>query len=114
MDMSTATSALAALAQEHRLRAFRLLVQAGPEGLPAGDIARRLGLRHNTLSTHLATLAQAGLVTSRRHGRSIIYSVDLAGTRGLLAFLVEDCCQGQPELCGPLPGGITSNIRTRA
>ena len=99
MDTKVAIEALAALAQEHRLRAFRLLVRAGSEGLAAGAVARELGLRHNTLSTHLAALTAAGLVTSRREGRSIIYRVELEGTRDLLAFLLEDCCLGTPERC---------------
>lgn len=101
MEINTAVRSLAALAQESRLAAFRLLVQAGEPGLPAGEIARALGIPHNTLSTHLATLAQGGLVSSRREGRSIIYRVDFEGTRALLAFLLEDCCRGAPELCSP-------------
>lgn len=99
MDTNTATRALAALAQAHRLRTFRLLVRRGTEGLPAGTIARELGIPHNTLSTHLAALVGAGLVASRREGRSIIYRTDLEGTRALLAFLLEDCCMGRPETC---------------
>jgi DNA-binding transcriptional ArsR family regulator len=102
MELSAATAALSALAQESRLKIFRLLVQCGPGGMAAGDIARRLDLQQNTLSFHIASLARAGLVTSRKDGRSIIYSVDLAGTRGLLSFLVQDCCGGSAELCGPL------------
>ena len=101
MDKSDAIKALDGLAQDTRLDAFRLLVRAGDEGLPAGEIARALGVPHNTLSTHLATLAQGGLVSSRREGRSIIYRVDFEGTRALLAFLLEDCCRGAPELCSP-------------
>jgi ArsR family transcriptional regulator len=101
MDTTTAVRALGALAQESRLAAFRLLVRAGDRGLPAGEIARALAIPHNTLSTHLAALAQGGLVRSRRDGRSIIYSVDFAGTRALLAFLLEDCCRGAPEICSP-------------
>jgi DNA-binding transcriptional ArsR family regulator len=102
MDISTTVRALAALAQESRLNAFRLLVRSGPGGLAAGEIARRLEIPHNTLSSHLAILVNAGLVVSRRLSRSIIYSIDFDGTRELLAFLMEDCCQGQPELCAPL------------
>ena len=102
MDIKKATSALAALAQENRLSVFRLLVRAGTSGLPAGDIAEALDIRHNTLSTHLAILTRAGLLRSRREGRSIVYSVDFEGTRSLLAFLLEDCCQGAPEICSPL------------
>ena len=112
MDISTTVKALGALAQESRLRAFRLLVNSGPDGIAAGEIARRLEIPHNTLSSHLAILCNAGLVTSRRESRSIIYRVNFDGTRALLAFLMEDCCQGQPELCSPLldsllPGGCT-------
>jgi DNA-binding transcriptional ArsR family regulator len=99
MDTSTASRALAALASEPRIAAFRLLVQAEPDGLPAGEIARALGMRHNTLSTHLGTLGHAGLVHSRRDGRSVIYRADLGGLRSLLAFLLEDCCGGAPDAC---------------
>ncbi len=102
MDILSATNALGALSQETRLGVFRLLVRNGPEGLPAGDIARALSIPHNTLSTHLAILTRAGLACSRREGRSIIYSVDFEGTRDLLSFLMEDCCQGHPDVCGPL------------
>lgn len=102
MDVNTTVKALAALAQESRLNAFRLLVRGGPAGLAAGEIARKLGVPHNTLSSHLSILVNAGLIESRRAGRSIIYSVDFAGTRELLSFLMEDCCQGQPELCAPV------------
>ena len=101
MDESSAIKALAALAQGSRLQAFRALVKAGPGGMAAGDIARALGVPHNTLSAHLAILANAGLVASRREGRSVIYGVDYAGTRDLLAFLMEDCCQGEPAVCAP-------------
>lgn len=99
LTINEATDALAALAQESRLEAFRLLVRAGADGLPAGDIARTLAIPHNTLSTHLAHLTRAGLLQSRREGRSVIYSVDFEGTCGLLGFLIEDCCQGTPEAC---------------
>ena len=102
MDVTVAVEAMNALGQETRMRAFRLLVEAGEEGLPAGDIARRLGVPHNTMSTHLAQLTRAGLIRPRRESRSIIYVADFAGIRALLAFLVQDCCQGQPEACGPL------------
>jgi ArsR family transcriptional regulator, arsenate/arsenite/antimonite-responsive transcriptional repressor len=99
MEISSAIGALGALAQESRLKIFRLLVECGPDGMAAGDIARRLKLPQNTLSFHLAALARANLVASRKEGRSIIYFVDLEGTRGLLSFLVEDCCGGRAELC---------------
>ena len=102
MDLSAAVEGMNALGQETRMRAFRLLVEAGEEGVPAGEVARRLDVPHNTMSTHLAQLTRAGLIRSRRESRSIIYMADLAGVRALLAFLVQDCCQGRPEACGPL------------
>jgi DNA-binding transcriptional ArsR family regulator len=116
MDISTTVKALGALSQESRLEAFRLLVRSGSEGMAAGEIARRLRIPHNTMSSHLSILANAGLIGSRREGRSIIYSIDFTGTRELLSFLMEDCCQGRPELCAPvldslLPGCCaTTNI----
>lgn len=102
MDMSQATQALGALSQESRLRAFRLLVRSGDEGLAAGRIAGELEIPHNTLSSHLAILQNAGLIQSQRVSRSIIYRVDFDGTRALLSFLMEDCCQGNPEVCLPV------------
>ncbi|THD61149.1 metalloregulator ArsR/SmtB family transcription factor [Phenylobacterium sp.] len=97
-----ATTALSALAHAGRLEVFRLLVRAGADGLAAGEIARATGSLSNTLSTNLSILAAAGLVTSRRDGRSIIYAVGYDRMRELLAFLVEDCCAGKPEICAPL------------
>ena len=114
MDIMAATRALGALAQETRLEAFRLLVRSGMEGMPAGEIARTLEIPHNTLSSHLAILSRGGLINSRRDGRSIIYSVDFAGTCELLSFLVEDCCQGHPELCGNILDDILSGCCQRA
>jgi len=102
MDIPTTVKALSALAQESRLNAFRLLLRCGPEGLAAGEIARQLDIPHNTLSSHLAILCNAGLLTSQRESRSIFYRINFDGTRALLSFLMEDCCQGQPELCSPL------------
>jgi ArsR family transcriptional regulator, arsenate/arsenite/antimonite-responsive transcriptional repressor len=102
MDASSAVVALSALAQESRLKVFRLLVRSGPDGMAAGEIARTLKVPHNTMSAHLGILGRAGLVRSRKAGRSIIYAVDLKGTRALLSFLVEDCCRGKPEICQPL------------
>lgn len=112
MDESKAASAFGALSQETRLQTFRLLVRCGTGGMAAGEIARTLGIPHNTLSSHLSILVNAGLVGSRREGRSMIYSIDFAGTRSLLSFLMEDCCQGRPEVCAPvldsvLPGCCT-------
>ena len=102
MGAKLATEAFGALAQDTRLAVFRLLVEAGAEGMPAGDIARRLGVPHNTMSTHLAVLARAGLVASRRESRSIIYAADYGGIRALIAFMLQDCCKGHPETCAPL------------
>ena len=102
MDSPSAVTALGALAHQGRLEIFRLLVQAGPEGLAAGEIARATGTLPNTLSTNLNILAAAGLVASRRDGRSIIYNAGYAAMRELLAFLMEDCCAGKPEICAPL------------
>ena len=106
MPLPRAVDLLSALAQGSRLAVFRLLVKAGPDGLPAGTIAREVGVRPNTLSTHLAILEQAGLVTARREGRSVIYAADYGAMQALLGFLVDDCCGGQPEICAPLAGLI--------
>lgn len=97
-----AVDALSALAHEGRLSIFRLLVRAGTEGVAAGDIARTLDILPNTLSASLTVLAQAGLVTSRREGRSIIYSADYARMSKLLGFLMEDCCNGDATICAPI------------
>ena len=102
MDQSEALGALGALSHETRLSVFRLLVTAGTDGLPAGEIASRLGVVGNTLSAHLAVLSRAGLVASERHGRSIRYAADYARMRGLIAFLVRDCCAGNLDVCRPL------------
>lgn len=102
MDTSTTVKALAALAQESRLNVFRLLVRSGTEGMAAGEIARRLEIPHNTMSSQLSILTNSRLVASRRDGRSIIYNVNFDGTRKLLSFLMEDCCQGSPDLCAPV------------
>jgi DNA-binding transcriptional ArsR family regulator len=102
MDMPEAIEALGALAQETRLRGFRLLVEAAPEGLPAGELARRLGIPANTLSGHLAILVRAGLAAQRREGRVIHCTAELGGLRALLDFLLRDCCGGQPDACAPL------------
>ncbi len=100
--MKTATEAFGALSQETRLAVFRLLVEAGAEGMPAGDVARHLGVPHNTMSTHLGILVRAGLAASRRDGRSIIYAADYDGIRALITFMLQDCCRGRPEVCAPL------------
>ncbi len=95
-----AVRALAALAQDSRLATFRLLVEAGPSGLPAGTIARRLGIPANTLSFHLAQLAQAGLVGARREGRAMIYAADYAAMERLMGFLTENCCRAGRDDAG--------------
>jgi ArsR family transcriptional regulator, arsenate/arsenite/antimonite-responsive transcriptional repressor len=102
LNSPQAVEALSALAQECRLAVFRLLVTAGTEGLPAGEIARTVGMLPNSLSTHLTILARAGLIHSRRDGRSIVYFADYERMRDLLGFLVADCCGGRPEICAPL------------
>ena len=102
MEIDNAVGALGALAHQGRLEIFRLLVQAGPDGLPAGEIARASGMLPNTLSTNLNILSGAGLVASRRAGRSVIYTAGYDRMRDLLTFLMEDCCAGRAEICGPL------------
>ncbi len=101
MEKTDAVAALAALAQDSRLDIFRLLVQAGTGGLPAGQIGERLDLAPATLSFHLTQLRHAGLVTFRREGRSLIYAADYAAMNALLAYLTENCCQGDTAGCGP-------------
>ncbi|MFO1148042.1 MAG: helix-turn-helix transcriptional regulator [Alsobacter sp.] len=107
MESTIAISALAALAQSTRLDAFRLLIAHEPEGLPAGDVARSLGVPHNTLSTHLGVLEHAGLISSERRSRSIIYRADLRRVQDLVGFLLKDCCQGRPEVCAPIIADLT-------
>lgn len=107
MNISEALDALAALSQQTRLEAFRLLVRHEPEGLAAGDIARALAVPANTLSTHLAILARAGLVRSERHSRIIQYRADITVLGGLMVFLAKDCCAGRTELCAPLIAELT-------
>ena len=97
-----AVEALSALAHEGRLSIFRLLVRAGRGGLAAGEISRKLDMLPNTLSANLTLLANAGLVSSQRDGRSVIYKADYERMTGLLAFLMEDCCNGDAAICAPL------------
>jgi ArsR family transcriptional regulator, arsenate/arsenite/antimonite-responsive transcriptional repressor len=99
MEISVAIAALAALAQEHRLQTYRLLVQAGPDGIAAGQLAATIGLPPNTLTFHLDRLRQAGLVTVRREGRSMIYAARYDTMNGLLGFLTENCCKGVGAEC---------------
>ncbi len=100
MDEKQIVAALAALAQEHRLRIFRLLVAEGPSGMPAGEIADRIGIGATNMSFHLKELDRAGLLRATRQGRFIRYAIQVDGMRELLTYLTEQCCQGRPELCG--------------
>lgn len=102
MQIPVAVDALSALAHGSRLAVFRLLVRAGADGMPAGEIAREIGALPNTLSAHLNVLGNAGLIRSRREGRSVIYSANYDRMRELLGFLIADCCAGRPEICGSL------------
>jgi len=113
MEKSDAVAALAALAQDNRLDVFRLLVQAGPEGMAAGQIAEKLGLAPNTLTFHFDRLRFAGLVTVRRDGRSMIYAARYETMNGLIGFLTENCCQGVPEACAPAPRKPAKSPRKR-
>ena len=107
MDEEASILSLAALAQSTRLDVFRLLVTHEPNGLPAGEIARHLVVPHNTMSSHLAILTRAGLVRSERQSRSIVYRANLDAVRGLVTFLLKDCCGGSPEVCGPVVAAMT-------
>ncbi|MFZ5700766.1 MAG: ArsR/SmtB family transcription factor [Pseudomonadota bacterium] len=107
MDQIEALAALGALSQQTRLEAFRLLVRHEPGGLAAGEIAGALDVPSNTLSTHLAILARAGLVTSERQSRMIRYHASLVRLREMMLFLARDCCAGRPELCEPLAAELT-------
>jgi ArsR family transcriptional regulator, arsenate/arsenite/antimonite-responsive transcriptional repressor len=108
MESEHAILALAALAQSTRLEVFRLLVKHEPEGLAAGDIAKVLAVPHNTMSAHLGVLTRAGLVSSQRHSRSIIYRADLALFQTVALFLLQDCCGGRAEVCAPLIESLTT------
>jgi DNA-binding transcriptional ArsR family regulator len=103
MEVKDAVGALGALAQDTRLAAFRALVEAGPAGLAAGALAAKLDVPPPTLSFHLTALANAGLVTARRDGRSIVYAADFAAMTALLGFLTDQCCGGDPGACLPSP-----------
>lgn len=109
MDQAFALAALAALGQETRLDIFRLLVRAGSDGVSVGEIAARLSAVQNTISAHLKILAHAGLVRAKRDGRVVRYVGDMTGFRDLLAYLMEDCCNGSPELCQPVIKAVTCN-----
>lgn len=101
MESNNAIDILSALAQETRLDAFRLTVRAGPQGIAAGDLAQALDVRANTLSTHLAQLSRAGLVSAEREGRTIRYAARMETLGNLIGFLADDCCGGHPDLCLP-------------
>ncbi|WP_173088607.1 metalloregulator ArsR/SmtB family transcription factor [Devosia sp. 1635] len=107
MEQNAAIDVFSALSQATRLESFRLLMEYEPDGLPAGEIARRLGVPQNTMSSHLAVLARAGLVESERHSRSIVYRAVVERVREIASFLVQDCCGGRPELCEPLVAEFT-------
>ena len=102
MDKNHALTAFDALSQETRLDVLRLLIQAGPEGIPAGEIGERLEVRQNTMSVNLKVLAQAGLVTAGRDGRTIRYAADYTAIQSLVLFLMKDCCGGREDLCRPI------------
>ncbi|MEM7432282.1 MAG: metalloregulator ArsR/SmtB family transcription factor [Pseudomonadota bacterium] len=107
MDINKAVTGLEALAHESRLNVFRLLVQAGPNGLAAGEIAEHLGVRQNTMSSHLQKLSRAGLVAARREGRHIFYAPQFEALNSLILYLVEDCCGRQQAVCKPLAASMT-------
>jgi ArsR family transcriptional regulator len=109
MDKKSALAALAALGQDTRLEVFRLLIRAGADGLPAGEIASRLDTVQNTMSAHLKVLDHAGLLRAERDGRVVRYIADMTAFRDLLAYLMEDCCNGSPELCRPVIQAVTCN-----
>tara|TARA_R110002051_G_scaffold325735_1_gene430650 strand:+ start:2438 stop:2803 length:366 start_codon:yes stop_codon:yes gene_type:complete len=102
MEITHAITSFAALSQDTRLKAFRLLVSHEPKGLAAGEIARQLSVPHNTMSTHLAVLARAGWVMSERQSRQIIYRASLSHMQAVIEFLLQDCCAGNAELCAAL------------
>lgn len=102
MESALAIAALGALAQGTRLDTFRLLMRHVPDGLPAGEVARQLGVPQNTMSAHLAILTRSGLVRFERQGRTIFYRADIDSVRRMLLFLVQDCCAGNQQLCVPL------------
>ena len=106
MDITQSLFAFSALSQQTRLEVLRLLIKSGADGMNAGEIGDALGIRQNTMSTNLNILLRAGLVRNEREGRAVRYFTDLNGIRGMLAFLMEDCCGGKPELCEPLLDAI--------
>jgi ArsR family transcriptional regulator len=113
MEKADAVTALSALAQEHRLEVYRLLVQAGPDGMAAGDIADAVGVAPNTLTFHLDRLRHAGLVSVARQGRSLIYAARYETMNNLLGYLTENCCGGRPALCAPAACTPAKPLRKR-
>jgi ArsR family transcriptional regulator, arsenate/arsenite/antimonite-responsive transcriptional repressor len=107
MESDDALDVFTALSQPTRLAAFRMLVASEPGGLPAGDVARRLDVPQNTMSTHLGILARAGLVAGERQSRTIVYRARIERVREIASFLVSECCGGRPELCAPLVAEFT-------
>jgi len=109
MDVELALEALSALSHETRLWVFRLLVQAGPQGLPAGEIAEALGSRQNTMSSHLKTLAMAALIDSERDGKRVVYKANYDTVRELVLFLMQDCCAGNNAVCRAVAESLAIN-----
>lgn len=107
MEITLATDALSALSQRTRLEVFRLLVRHEPKSVAAGDLAKAIGVPANTMSVHLNVLSRAGLITSERHSRSILYRADLQRFRDLMLFMLKDCCDGRSEICAPLIADLT-------
>jgi ArsR family transcriptional regulator, arsenate/arsenite/antimonite-responsive transcriptional repressor len=107
MESEDAILALAALAQSTRMDVFRLLTKHEPEGLAAGDIAKALAVPQNTMSSHLAVLSRAGLVSAKRFSRSIVYRADLPRFQQVVLFMLRDCCGGRPEICAPVIESLT-------
>lgn len=114
METTNAITSFAALSQDTRLNAFRLLVTQEPNGLPAGEIARQLSVPHNTMSAHLSVLARAGWVVSKRHSRQIIYRASLSHMEAVVQFLLQDCCAGHPELCASLIDNLSGGAAAKA
>jgi DNA-binding transcriptional ArsR family regulator len=107
INEKSAIEALTALAQPTRMEVFRRLIKSYPDEIAAGEIARQCKTRHNTMSTHLAILTRAGLVSVRKEGRMMLYGANLVGFQKLMAFLLQDCCHGRAEVCAPLVAELT-------
>jgi ArsR family transcriptional regulator, arsenate/arsenite/antimonite-responsive transcriptional repressor len=114
MDSETAVAQLAALGQSHRLRLFRRLVRAGPSGMPAGELGRECALQPSAFTFHINQLERSGLVTSLRRGRNILYAVAIDEMRRLMLHLIEDCCDGHPDICGGLAEAIAQSCDCEA